>query len=68
MATMDEIDLYSWCGDAGTPAELADEIESVECVTLRLPNVEPVEIVTITMTAANRAVLVAALRGVSACN
>lgn len=51
-----------WRGEESPPAELAGEIERVPSSVLRLRHVEPLETVTIQCSAANRDLIVRALR------
>lgn len=53
---------YVWRGEASSPNELADEIAALVSQVRRLPYVEPIEMVTMTMSAANRDLIVDALR------
>jgi hypothetical protein len=53
---------YIWRGKASEPTELADEIAAMPSTILRLPFVEPIELVTLTMSIANRDLIVDALR------
>lgn len=51
-----------WRGEASSPNKLADEIAAIPSGVKRLPFVEPIEVVTMTMSAANRDLVVEALR------
>lgn len=55
----------AWQGEASPPAELADEIAAMKSVVVRLPYVEPIEVVTITISIANRDLVTSALRALS---
>lgn len=52
-------------GMASDPRELADEIAAMKSSLMRFPYVEPMEVITISMSAANRDLLVTALRALS---
>lgn len=51
-----------WQGTASEPTELAGEIAAMPTQIVRLPYVEPIEVVTVTMSIANRDLVTAALR------
>lgn len=55
-------DLSSWSGVASAPGELADEFATATSFSRHFPNVEPMELVTVTMSVANRDLIVEALR------
>jgi hypothetical protein len=51
-----------WDGEADAPAALAEHIAEAASHVVRLPGVEPIRLVSLTMSVANRAVVVSALR------
>lgn len=53
---------YVWRGKASEPSELADEIAAIASTVLRLAYVEPIELVTFTISVANRDLIVESLR------
>lgn len=52
----------AWRGSPSDPIELAGELAAMESKVLNLPYVEPIEVVTFTVSAANRDLIVAALK------
>jgi hypothetical protein len=55
-------DPAAWRGEASDPAELADEFSGATIFSRHFPHVEPIALINVTMSLANRDLVIEALR------
>lgn len=55
-------DPAAWPGEASNPSELADEFAAATTFSRHFPNVEPIALINVTMSVANRDLVIEALR------